>query len=87
MHRFSLFFLIISFIFSHQFDNSYMGAIPSFTKTPDPGKVSIYELYEVQEATKTYDDNGNTTSIAKWESTNQGIKIDYFGERKSNKIL
>jgi len=70
---------ILSFAFSHQYENSYQGGIPSFTKTPNPGKVAINEIYQMKTAKKFYGSSGKTTSIEKWESTDLGVKFDYFG--------
>tara|TARA_B110000438_G_scaffold291898_1_gene329476 strand:+ start:940 stop:1770 length:831 start_codon:yes stop_codon:yes gene_type:complete len=70
---------ILSFAFSHQFENSYKGGIPSFTKTPNPGKVAINEIYQIKTAKKWYGSNGKTSSIEKWESNTAGVTLDYLG--------
>ena len=70
---------ILSFAFSHQFENSYKGGIPSFTKTPNPGKVAINEQYQIKSASKAYLEGGKTTSVEKWKSTDLGIRLDYSG--------
>ena len=79
MRRMIYLIFILSFAFSHQYENSYQGGIPSFTKTPNPGKVAINEMYQIKTAKKWYDVNGKTSSIEKWESTDFGIKLDYLG--------
>ena len=80
MFRFSLIFIfILSFSFSHQFKNSYQGAIPSFTKTPSPGKVGINELYETKKANAWYGSGGKTTPITKWDYKGGKVTLDYFG--------
>ena len=81
MFRFSLIFIsVLSFGFSHQFENSYEGAIPSFTKTPNPGKVSVIEAYQIRTAKKAYGSGGKTTAIDKLDATNAIFVLDYFGK-------
>jgi len=81
MFRFSLIFIfILSFSFSHQFENPYQGAIPSFAKTPNEGKISINEIYEIRTAKKWYGAGGKTTAIDKWEAKNAIVVFDYFGK-------
>ena len=79
MRRMIYLIFILSFAFSHQYENSYEGGIPSFTKTPQPGKIVINEMYQMKTAKKLYDTNGKTSSIEKWKSTDFGIKLDYLG--------
>lgn len=79
MRRFIYLLFILSFAFSHQFENSYEGGIPSFTKTPNPGKVAINEIYQMKTAKKIYGSGGKTTSIEKLKLNSSEIKLDYLG--------
>ena len=40
-----LILLLFSFMFSHQYENYFNGAIPSYTKTPKKGKMNIGLLF------------------------------------------
>ena len=72
--------LVFSFMFSHQYENYFNGAIPSLTKTPKKGKVSTAFSMGMERIGEFFNDNGNAELLA--ESRNLrtvGFQLKYHG--------
>ena len=81
MFRFIIIILFSSFIFpSHELFYFSDGAIPSYTKTPNPGKVNIEEYIEFSNVKKEYvSTSKKSLGGREYDLSNYGISIDYYG--------
>ena len=75
-----LFLLVLSFLFSHQYENYLNGAIPSATKTPQKGKVNFGLYFGGGMLSQNFNQDGDLVNYP--ESTNfskTGLGFTYHG--------
>jgi len=77
--RFLLILFSISFILADQVEHDYNSAVPTFTKTPHPGRMSVSVGYADSRYTHGYVGKQNTALIDKFDLNGFAVSAMYHG--------